>query len=410
MADEITTRCVGMVLGMMFAYAAAVAQEDSVYRAGESDPVRPMLEGAWVPENTRDIAFEELPRVRVKHRVVNDVRNQGGKRVNQHNYLVFYRNRYWVMWSDGPGIPVTGAHRNVVPKHDQADQRVFFATSKNGVKWSRPQELTIPPDPGFGWIARGFWLRDGKLLALASRYHAPGFSGEGLQLHAFELAEESDNWRYYGLVYDNALNNFPPQKIPTGEWMMSRRDQHRNVHFLVGGTASYQTWGSFYLARYDKKSEFIAEEPCWWVLPDQRLLALFRDNKESGFLYRAFSDDNGRTWSAPRKTNFPDASSKFYGMRLRDGRYVLVSNPNPEKRDPLTISFSNDGITFHNMIYLIGGRHVDYPHLIAHKRQLLIAFAGAKQTVEVLKIKIAALDKAGRKNRTAEAAEKKKRH
>ena len=92
------------------------------------------------------------------------------------------------------------------------------------------------------------------------------------------------------------------------------------------------------------------------------------------------------------KTNFPDATSKISGLRLRDGRYVLVSNPNPKKRDPLTLSISDDGLVFTKMLYLVGGRHIDYPHIIEHEGSLYIAFAGGKQTVEVLKVKLADVD------------------
>ncbi len=44
------------------------------------------------------------------------------------------------------------------------------------------------------------------------------------------------------------------------------------------------------------------------------------------------------------------------------------------------------------MIYLVGGRHVDYPHVIEHDGCLFIAFAGGKQTVEVLKVKLTDMD------------------
>ena len=115
-------------------------------------------------------------------------------------------------------------------------------------------------------------------------------------------------------------------------------------------------------------------------------------DRRSGFLYRALSTDDGRTWSTPVKTNFPDATSKISGLRLRDGRYVLVSNPNPKKRDPLTLSISDDGLVFTKMLYLVGGRHIDYPHVIEHGDSLYIAFAGGKQTVEVLKVKLTDVD------------------
>jgi predicted neuraminidase len=135
-----------------------------------------------------------------------------------------------------------------------------------------------------------------------------------------------------------------------------------------------------------------AEEPDWWILPDQNLMAVFRDNSRGGFLYRSFSTDDGRTWSEPVQTNFPDATSKIGGLRLSDGRYVLVSNPNPKKRDPLTLSLSEDGMVFTKMLYLVGDRWIDYPHVIEHEGHLYIAFAGGKQSVEVLKVSLKDVD------------------
>lgn len=349
----------------------------------------PMLAGDWVPKDTQQIDFDKLPRIPSQRAVVSDVLEQGGHRVNQHNYLVHHAGKFWAMWSDGPGV---SRGFGKVPEHDRAGQRVSFATSTDGLNWSAIGDLSGSPEEGYGWIARGFWIREGKLLALASRYKAPGYAGPGLQLHAFEPAPGTAvAWRHLGLVFDDALNNFPPKRLPSGEWMMSRRDHRQNVHFLIGGTKAFDHWESFPVIGY-RDSALASEEPYWWVLPDLQLAAMFRDNRRSGFLHRAFSTDGGKTWSKPARTNFPDATSKFSGLRLTDGRYVLVSNPNPRKRDPLALSISDDGLVFTKMGYLVGGRHVDYPHVIEHGGHLLVAFATAKQTVEVLKIRLGDLN------------------
>lgn len=352
-----------------------------------------MLVGEWVPENSHRIDFATLPRVPSQHVVVSDVRVDKG--VNQHNYLAHHNGRFWAMWSDGPGI------------EDRAGQRVKFATSDDGLSWSLPRFLTPEPpgsgkdspfygtrtDKGFRWISRGFWQRDGELLALAALDEAGAFFGPSLELRAFRLNTSDETWEDAGVVFDNAINNFAPKKLRTGEWMMSRRPhdyKKTGVEFLIGGHRAIHQWESFPVP--GSSDELAAEEPDWWVLADGNLAALFRDNRRSGYLYRSFSANHGRTWSKPARTNFPDARSKFNGLRMSNGRYVLVSNPNPRQRDPLAISVSNDGIVFNKMGYLVGGRHVDYPHVIEHNRHLLVAFAGGKQTVEVLKVRISDLD------------------
>jgi predicted neuraminidase len=119
------------------------------------------------------------------------------------------------------------------------------------------------------------------------------------------------------------------------------------------------------------------------IIYGKNLVGLIRDNGRSGRLFRTFSTDNGQTWSPVVQTNFPDATSKFFVLPVSRGYYALVSNSNPRRRDPLTLAISRDGLVFTKLFYLVGGRHVDYPHMIEHHGHLLIAFSGAKQTMEV---------------------------
>ncbi|WP_206352062.1 exo-alpha-sialidase [Tautonia rosea] len=315
--------------------------------------------------------------------------------VNQHNYLVRHRDLFWVMWSDGPGV------------EDRVGQRVRFATSPDGRSWSEPRDLTPEPPnsgpssphygtrspEGFRWIARGFWLREDDLYALASLDEADGFFGPSLALHAFRLIPEENRWNPWGVIAEDTINNFPPKRLPTGEWLMSRRPHNyreTGVFFLRGGAKGLNDWESFPVLGSSR--ELAAEEPLWWVLPNDHLMALFRDNRRGGYLYRAFSTDDGKTWSLPVRTNFPDATSKLHGLRLSDGRYVLASNANPRKRDPLTLAISEDGMVFTKLGVLIGGRQVDYPHVLEHDGSLLIAFSGGKQRVEILIVRLEDLD------------------
>ncbi len=373
----------------------SLAQSETLPHPEKNPESGLMLAGDWVPENTHEIDFFSLPVIPSEHTIVNDVRYAVGRKVNQHNYLVFYEGKFWAMWSDGPGEARTDdpvAHRDIMPGHDRFGQRISYSTSIDGTDWSEPRDLAGPPDDGFGWIARGFWVRDGQLLALVTRYNAPTFMGEGLQLHAWEMTPgEEREWKYKGLVFDNAMNNFPPKMLPDGNWLMTRRDKDRDVHMLVGGKESFNEWESYPVVGFEEE-ELKAAEPYWLMLPDENIVAFFRDQHRSGYLFRAFSLDYGRTWSRPVRTNFPDATSKFSGLRLSDGRYILVSNPNPKGRNPLTLAVSDDGMTFNRMGYLVGERHVDYPHVIEHEGYIYVAFASAKQSVEVLKIKMEDLD------------------
>jgi hypothetical protein len=349
-----------------------------------------MLDGDGF-DDPHAIDFGDLPEVASRHAIVSDVRDAGGTRVNQHNYLAHFGGQFWAMWSDGRGEPrkPPDQHRDSVPGHDLEGQHVSFSVSEDGLTWRPVTDLAGPPEQGFGWIARGFWVRDGKLLALVTRFVGPkSYTGLGLQLHAFEMVPgPSPSWKHLGVAYDDAMNNFAPKQLPDGQWMMTRRDHKGDIHLLFGGETAFDQWESIpFQERHG--SELSGEEPYWWILPDGDLCALFRDNNRSGFLYRAFSTDSGRSWSDPVRTNFPDARSKFFGLQLEGGRFALVSNANPQKRDPLTIAVGDDGLVFTRMNLLVGGRHIDYPHVIEHDERLYVAFASAKQTVEVLEIRV----------------------
>ena len=355
-----------------------------------------MLTGAWVPPDPHQIDFEKLPRVPVQHAVVSDVSARGG--VNQHNYLIHHDGQFWAMWSDGPAI------------EDRVGQVVKYATSRDALTWSEPRFMTPyprnfgPDSPiyntrkkeGFRYISRGFWVREGQLLALVSLDEAADFFGPSLELRAFRWSKPAQKWEDIGVVQDNAINNFPPQKMPSGEWAMTRRMHDytkTGVQFLIGGVKGLNQWESIpVVSGAGGDITLKAEEPIWWALPDGNLMALFRDNGPSRYLYRAFSTNNGRTWSTPVQTNFPDARSKLHGLRLRDGRYVLVSNSNPKKRDPLTLAVSEDGMTFNSLYYLVGGRKVDYPHVMEHDGFLYVAHSGGKQSVEIQRVRLADLN------------------
>lgn len=390
-------RAAGLVLLVFQLASQGPAAEPEIRTARTFSPTETPLSPVMLdlPVSGTDpekIDFKALPKVSAQHAMISDVRDQGGDWVHQHAYLVHHAGRYWAMWSDGPGkrnSKLTAAeHRNVMPGHDLPDTRVSYATSVDGLNWTSPVTLSGPPRlPGFGWIARGFWVRDGELLALASHFNAPGYPGKGLSLEAFRWDEGSQTWTPHGTVLDDTLNNFPPKKLPSGEYMMTRRDHRQQVSVIIGGVRSFDQWKIHPLASYNGDGR--PEEPYWYVLPDgKNIVGLIRDNSRSGRLLRTFSLDGGETWTPIVKTNFPDATSKFFVLKTSRDDYVMVSNSNPRRRDPLTIALSRDGITYTRLLYLIGGRHIDYPHIIEHDDHLLIAFSGAKQTMEVLKVSL----------------------
>jgi hypothetical protein len=370
-------------------------------------PLPPMLNLPQAGQDPTKIDFAKLPMLAGTRALV----TQGDMewRFRLHNYLAFFDGRFWCMWSHGPRV------------EDLPTQHVRYATSVDGLRWSEPKVIVGPsPREGFRYTARGLWAREGQLIALVSHDEALDdkgkvhYYGNSLRLLGFAWDGNARQWKPLGVVFDKAMNNFPPTKMPNGEWGMICRgpNAQHDVFMLAGGVTSPSAWTRSPIITKASADGFSPSEPDWWALPDGRLLGLFRDNGKSYRFYRAVSADNGHSWTVPEKTNFPDATSKFFCLRTTRGYYVLISNANPAERNPLCLSTSDDGITFTRMARLpipdeprkggAGARSrngsakpdsLQYPHAIEHDGQLFIAYSRKKQAIEVVKISLDEVDR-----------------
>lgn len=350
---------------------------------GTSPDIVLRLDGA--DTDPAKIDHAKLPILKGTHAVINPT--DATWKFQLHNYLLHHEGRFWCMWSQGP------------PIEDEPTQHIRYSTSKDGLKWSEAKVLVGPPKEGYAYIARGFWVRDGELLALVAHFKGKGAFGadKELQLQAMAWNGTKETWEPKGKVFDNAINNFPPQKLPTGDWMMTRRDSRFNVSMLIGGTKGIDDWKSFPVIERNKVKGFSPDEPIWWQQPDKSLIGLFRDNGGSQRLYRAVSKDNGQTWSLPVLTNFPNSSSKIFSIQTSAGYRVLLSNSNPSLgRRHLNLSISEDGAIFTRMARLdipdVPAATYQYPHAIEHDGHLLIAFSRKKTQTEIIKVSLRDLD------------------
>ncbi len=315
-----------------------------------------------------------------------------------HNYLAHWNGRFWCSWSNGPEV------------EDRPGQEIWFATSEDGLRWSEPKSVTGPPEPGYAYIARGLWEREGELLVLAAHFKGKGAFGvdKELVLQAWAWDEKSGKWTFRGNLFDDAINNFAPQRLPgSGDWILTRRDSRFNVSVLVGGVKSLSDWTSHPVVGVRDVEGFRPDEPIFWPQGGGgTLFALCRDNAGSQRLFHSTSTDEGKTWGMPVMTNFPNSTSKLYSMRTSRGYRVLVSNANPKlARRELHLSVSEDGKVFTRMARLDipapertpnqekiwlkfrkGIASLQYPHVIEHEGSLYIAFSRFKWQTEVFRV------------------------
>ncbi len=309
---------------------------------------------------------------------------KGEWQFNLHSYLVHHDGKFWAMWSSGR------------VDEDSRNQLIRYATSEDGHTWSESGIVADDPDgpdqPG-RWIARGVFVFNGKLTALLAYIEE---KWANLRLMRFEWT--GDAWTEAGLFVDNCMNNYPPR--PIGDRMfMTCRDSDRKMYPAISDTLAGTNWTVTPLPGeppHDKMSE-----PSWYVDPEGLVHLIFRDQNRSRFLYRSISRDQGQTWPAPVRTNYPDATSKNFTGLLSNGWYYLINNPSQTGRDPLGISFSRDGWTFGSPKALRkdappqrfpgrakGPDSFQYPHAIEYQGSLWVIYSTNKEDIEISEYKI----------------------
>ena len=361
------------------------------------------------------IDYAKLPRLKGDHAVVsiatrNDRPEVDGRvdlrnfRFELHNYLAHFGGRFWCIWSDGPVV------------EDEPTQEIRYATSKDGLRWSDSKSVTGTPAAPYAFIARGLWIRNGELLALGAHYKGKGAFGvdKELELHACAWDEKKGEWSFKQKLYGNAINNFAPQRLASGDWILTRRDSRFNVSVLIGGVKSLDDWQSFPVVGIGEVKGFRPDEPIFWPLPDQTLYALYRDNGGSRRVFHSTSTDQGRTWGKPVMSNFPNSTSKLFSMNTSRGYRVLVLNANPNiGRRELHLAVSKDDRIFTRLAWLdipappeneavntvslrkkfsAGIGTLQYPHVIEHDGFLYIAFSRLKLQTEVLRVPLDAIE------------------
>ena len=148
---------------------------------------------------------------------------QGKSGFDLYSYLIHHEERFWAIWSSAP-------------KRKDPDQQVLYSTSRDGHDWTAPKVLAADPDGPQGparWIARGLFLQDGKLSALAAYQESADYGKRGrdivwknLRLIYFQW--ESGAWKQKGVFADDCMNNFPPARFGSRMAMICR-DRNMDV-------------------------------------------------------------------------------------------------------------------------------------------------------------------------------------
>jgi hypothetical protein len=309
---------------------------------------------------------------------------------NLHSYIAWHQGKFCAIWSAGR------------VDEDSGQQRIHYATSPDRHHWSNAAVLVDDPDGPDGpalWIARGIFTHSAHLYALAAynegprRESEPYESWHNLELVRFEW--DGHLWRKLDTYVHNCMNNYPPQAF--GDHLfMTCRDSYAVMHTAVADGAHWTVSKLPGEPPADRMSE-----PSSYIDPQGIGHLIFRDGRGSKYLFHSLSRDQGKTWMAPVRTNYPDATSKNLTGKLSNGWYYLINNPDQKKRDPLTISFSRDGWTFSHPMALRkgaperryagkskGSGSFQYPHAIEHAGSLWVIYSTNKEDIEISQFKL----------------------
>lgn len=113
------------------------------------------------------------------------------------------------------------------------------------------------------------------------------------------------------------------------------------MEFSTDGGGTWHRGGAILFGEEESDKRGTIQPTMMEVAPG-RVVAFFR-TRRMGKVARAQSRDYGRTWSPLTLTDLDHPGAGIDAVRLGDGRCVMVYNPSPRRRNPLSLAVSHDG-------------------------------------------------------------------
>ena len=251
-------------------------------------------------------------------------------------------------------------------------------------------------------------FRDGQILALAafrkSRDGALEFDDNPLLAYRWDASALT--FTLHGPVAPNFFANDAPRLTPDGHWLMLGKPGGRTTAAFAhrtarGGVRALDDWSYAALPEPD-----VSHDSFWYERGDGSLVLFEAGGRvPNRHLIRMHSTDAGNTWDPSVRTNFPDADSRLHGLRLSNGCFVLLNNPNPHRyRVPLSLAVSPDGVTFPALANVrieqtnkrfsgyAKAPGYQYVRAVEHDGRLWVIYSVNKEDIELSVIPLAALE------------------
>ncbi len=318
-------------------------------------------------------------------------------------------------------------------KEPATDNCVLLARSSDrGHTWGEPQ-VFVPAGDMAGAVTILQPTADGRMIALGAHWPADKHYTEW---HWFRM-ESRDSGRTWGepvplTLHDNhAAVCQGPVRLANGEYLLpgqffDQRPQpllappHRLAHaqtedealaMPAEGKTNAGKFGTHLhgccvfvgtgddlagLAEYgrvDNRPLGLLEPTCV-QLKDGTLVMLMRA-EWGGYLWRAESTDNGRTWTRAWQTDIPNPTSLAHVLRLPDGRIALVHNAAGgeigarARRDPLSIWISDDEMESWSIKQdVLTGASLAYPNAMVLDGKLVFVYDRDRRQVRFVEVEV----------------------
>ena len=319
-----------------------------------------------------------------------------GYKFCHHANIGVFKDRLYAMWSNG------------IEHEDYNGQRILYSTTENGLDWSEPAILAADPDGLEGpakCVAAGFREWDKVLVAYYTVVIGdPGSTSFSLYARS---SEDGVVWSEERRVVAGSFMEAPRVLQSGGVLLLNGQSNLRQPRLLYSqetdGIAGWQE------ASLPETVDLLYPEPTWFERRDGTVVMLFRSENGNPWLYASTSGDDGRSWTLPAGTNFPDATARSFAGNLPDGSAFIINNPNQSpgsvyasigRRLPLTISLSRDGVTF-DRAFVVRGEDTtmrfpgenklpgwQYPGAVVHGDHLYVVYSINKEDVGLTRIRI----------------------
>lgn len=252
----------------------------------------------------------------------------------------------------------------------------------------------------------GMYVHGDKLYAYVGVCESAGNTGmemnhivsKKMQLDVY-VTEDLINWKHYERIADDIYLFEGPRRTLNGELLccgFNFSDWHQGLVLIW--EKGMEPWQKPLAIKMPRSSDgIIPEQGTWYQKDDGRIYLFLRDGSISMRLALSISDDGGRTWTKPLRTDFPSTYSRSHVGRLSDGRFYIAGNNYDHylDRSHLMVATSEDGENFnrmHTLLNTLTTRRIDgyhkedgfhYPNCMVDDGKLFVVCSENKEDIVV---------------------------